>query len=88
MTMNIKNAETHRLARELAELTGESVTTAVTVAVRERLERERIRKRPDDGDFVERLLDIGRRAAPKLRAGGLTSENHGNFLYDEDGLPV
>ena len=39
MSLNIKNEETYRLAHELAELTGESVTTAVTEAVRERLER-------------------------------------------------
>ena len=34
--MNIKNAEAHRLAEELAKLTGESLTGAVTEAVRER----------------------------------------------------
>lgn len=39
MSMNIENEETHRLARELAALTGESVTAAVTEALRERLER-------------------------------------------------
>jgi antitoxin VapB len=38
MGLNIKNAETHQLVQELAALTGESQTTAVTVAVRERLE--------------------------------------------------
>ena len=37
MSLNIKNEETHCLARELAELTGETLTVAVTVAVRERL---------------------------------------------------
>ena len=41
MSLNIKNPETHRLARDLALLTGETVTEAVTVAVRERLERIR-----------------------------------------------
>ena len=38
MSLNIKNEETHRLARELAVLTGESMTGAITVALRERLE--------------------------------------------------
>ena len=42
MSLNIKNEETCRLARELAELTGETITGAITVALRERLERERI----------------------------------------------
>ncbi|HEX9867242.1 MAG TPA: type II toxin-antitoxin system VapB family antitoxin, partial [Candidatus Tectomicrobia bacterium] len=37
MTLNIKNPETHRLATELARLTGETLTQAVTEAVRERL---------------------------------------------------
>jgi antitoxin VapB len=36
--LNIKNPETDRLARELAAATGESITTAVTIAIRERLE--------------------------------------------------
>jgi antitoxin VapB len=40
--LNIKNAETHRLVKELAALTGESMTAAVTNAVRERLERVRV----------------------------------------------
>jgi antitoxin VapB len=42
MALNIKNPETERLAAEVAELTGESKTQAVTVALRER--RERLRK--------------------------------------------
>lgn len=43
MALNIKNAETERLAAEVAELAGESKTQAVTVALRER--RERLVKR-------------------------------------------
>jgi hypothetical protein len=39
--LNIKNEETHQLVRELARLTGESMTAAVTEAVRERLDRVR-----------------------------------------------
>lgn len=41
MRLNIKNPETDRLARELAAATGESITAAVTAAVRERLQRIR-----------------------------------------------
>ena len=41
MSLNIKNEETYQLARELANLTGETMTGAVTVALRERLERQR-----------------------------------------------
>ena len=41
MALNIKDDVADRLARELAAETGETITTAVTVAVRERLERLR-----------------------------------------------
>ncbi|MBK1665855.1 hypothetical protein CKO38_15025 [Rhodospirillum rubrum] len=41
MSLTLKNEEAHRLARELAALTGESMATAVTEAVRERLDRLR-----------------------------------------------
>jgi antitoxin VapB len=41
MALNIKSAEADRLARELAALTGERITEAVTKALEERLSRER-----------------------------------------------
>jgi len=41
MGINIKNPETQRLIRELAELTGQGQTEAVTSAVREKLAREK-----------------------------------------------
>jgi antitoxin VapB len=40
MALNIKSAETDRLARELAALTGESITEAVKRALAMRLEQE------------------------------------------------
>jgi len=45
MALNIKSDEADRLARELAAVTGESLTTAVTVALQERLKRVRPRSR-------------------------------------------
>jgi antitoxin VapB len=83
MGMNIKNEETHKLARELAELTGESVTAAVTVAVRERLERVRQEK---GMSLSERLLAIGKETAPHFKQP-FRSTDHGDLLYDENGLP-
>jgi antitoxin VapB len=65
MSLNIKNAETHQLVQELAALTGETQTTAVTVAVRERLDRVR----------------------PRLREP-FRSADHGDLLYDQQGLPA
>jgi len=83
MSLNIKNEETHRLARELAALTGESVTTAVTEAVRERLNRLQ-NDHPDA--LAERLLQIGKDCAAHLK-GPFRSIDHGDLLYDERGLP-
>jgi antitoxin VapB len=41
MSLNIKDPEADTLARKLAQVTGETITEAVTVAVQERLERLR-----------------------------------------------
>jgi antitoxin VapB len=83
MSLNIKNDETHRLVRELAALTGESLTTAITLAVQERLERLQQNKR---GNLSDRLLKIGKDCAAHLKEPFLTVD-HGDLLYDEKGLP-
>ena len=64
MSLNIKNEETCRLASELAQLTGESMTGAITVALKERLERER-RGRTVEARARE-LHAIGQRCARRL----------------------
>ena len=84
MGLNIKNDETCRLANELAGLTGETMTGAITVALRERLDRER--RLHDVNAGVNELLAIGRRCADLLGPGPSAVE-HGDFLYDERGLP-
>lgn len=80
MSLNIKDPETHELAAALAKATGESMTRAVTMAIRERLERIRNQRRASPTE----LLAIGVRCA-----GSLTSRpaDHGELLYDELGLP-
>lgn len=83
MGLNIKNAETHRLVRELAKLTGETQTAAITSAVRERLTR--VRRQRKSG-LTERLLRIGRDCAPRLQEP-YRSVEHGDLLYGDDGLP-
>ena len=45
MSLNIKNPEAHALAARLAEKTGETLTEAVTTALRERLAR--LEQKPD-----------------------------------------
>ena len=81
--MNIKNPEAHRLARELADLTGESVTGAVTESLRERLERLRAEQREG---VAAALLVVGRDAAKRM-SPKLRQTDPEDLLYDSDGLP-
>ena len=84
MSINIKNQEACDLASELAQLTGETMTGAITVALRERLEREKGERSAEAQ--VQRLLAIGERCA-SLMGDGPSAVEHGDFLYDERGLP-
>ena len=84
MGFNIKNAEAHRLAKQLSNLTGESLTAAVTQAIRERLER--LQGAKSGGNLVDRLLAIGRRTAAHLKES-VRSEEDAELLYDQQGLP-
>ncbi len=83
MSLNIKDEKTHRLARELARLTGESMTAAVTEAIQERLER--VRGNSKKG-MAERLLEIGKDCAAHLKEP-YKSMDIDELLYDEKGLP-
>ena len=83
MSLNIKNEETHKLAQQLAKITGESLTEAVTEAVRERLKR--VRGKREDA-LSDRLLKIGKDCATHLKEP-FRSIDHGTLLYDEAGLP-
>ena len=84
MSLSISDVETCRLADELARLTGETTTGAVTIALRERLERER--RKQDATLLAQELHAIGQRCAALLAPGPAATE-HGNLLYDERGLP-
>lgn len=44
MALNLKSADADRLARELAAMTGESLTEAVTTALAERIARCRVQQ--------------------------------------------
>ena len=84
MSMNIKNEETQRLVQELAKLTGESQTAAITEAVRERL----IRIRKQKGmSLSEEQLKLGKDCAQRWKEP-FKSIEHGDLLYDEKGLPL
>jgi antitoxin VapB len=85
LSLNIKNEETHRLAREVARQNGETVTMAVTVALRERLERQA--EPPKRKNRLEALMKFSEQSAPLFKDGPSGNELI-NDLYDEvTGLP-
>jgi antitoxin VapB len=80
--MNIKSDEAHALARRIASQTGESLTSAVIVALRERLER--LERERNVQEKMRRIDEILARLPPV--PPGVTSDH--SDLYGEDGLPV
>ena len=60
MALSIKTPEADGLARALAKLTGETLTEAITAALRERLSRERA-KREATGDLPARIAEFALR---------------------------
>jgi antitoxin VapB len=63
MALSLKDPETDRLAREVARLTGESLTEAVRKALAERLERERVRRGKPRKGLAERLNALAKECA-------------------------
>ena len=84
MSLNIKNEDTTRLIRELADLTGESMTGAVTEAVRERLQR--LKDSEGRQGMADRIHAIAADMHARLPADFFDID-HGDLLYDEYGLP-
>jgi antitoxin VapB len=83
MTLSIKNSEADRLARELADATGESLTDAVIRALRERLERIKGSRRA--AGLSDEVARIQERIAQLPR---LDERSDDEILgYDEHGLP-
>jgi antitoxin VapB len=64
MALNIKNAETERLARELARRRKQSITEVVTEALRKEVERERKRPLKESREsFLRAVREIGERGS-------------------------
>lgn len=82
MALSIKDSETDRLARALADATGESLTLAIRRALEERLERETRSK----GRRV--AVDI-RRIQERLASLPVLNPRSADEIigYDEHGLP-
>lgn len=93
--LNIKDVEATRLARELAELTGETQTEAVRTALRERLEREKAERESQAVRTAEEKRREFERVWPALQKIQAEVRKHmkpsdfltDDDLYDEWGLP-
>jgi antitoxin VapB len=82
VALSIKTEEADRLARELAAATGETLTDAVTNALRERLDRVRSSTRMD---IAERLNRLSLEYSAMPVADDRTPEEI--LGYDQNGLP-
>ncbi len=82
MSLNIKDPEAHKIAQELATETGETMTSAVIQAIRERLEAVRRRRKSDS--IRAALLAIGTRGTVLYKGPYI---DHADLLSDEKGLP-
>ena len=83
--LNIKSDDAYRLASKLSELTGESLTSAVTTALKERLERVQA------GEDIEMRLARIREITADMRDRmdkPLPTSNHDWMYDDETGLPI
>jgi antitoxin VapB len=83
MILNIKDPEAHRLAQQLAKETGETVTQAVIVAIRERLQRVR-ENRAKRKITIEEMRAIAHRIRMSIKGPII---DHAELLYDDRGLP-
>lgn len=84
MPLSIKSPEADRLARELADMTGETITDAVIAAMRERIAHER--RRQENRDLL--LADIRAIAEHCASLPVLDPRSADEILgYDENGLP-
>jgi len=83
MTMNIKDEEVHRLARELADRTGQSMTQVVREALAEYDAKLKI------ADSEERFVRALRALEGSGARSGLTNQEADAMLYDsETGMPI
>jgi antitoxin VapB len=87
MPLNIKDDHVHQQARQLAALTGESITAAVRQALAERLSAvRREQEAPAGTRSAERLMALARLCAEQMKPNSHSSDHA--VLYGEDGLPA
>jgi antitoxin VapB len=85
MALSIRDPETDRLARELAALTGETMTGAIRIALCERLGRERQQRQARGDREVQDILNI----VEQFQALPVLDDRPADEIlgYDENGLP-
>jgi len=84
MSLNIKNKRVYDLASELAQISGQSMTSVVLDALLEK--RDRLLRKKDVEKRVQEYLVIAERCAKHIHQP-VNSVEHGDMLYDEAGLP-
>jgi antitoxin VapB len=84
-SLNIKNEETVRLVRELSRRTGQSMTAAITLAVKAQLEQERPNPKAGLADW---LMQLGRETSPLMNDGRTSKELIDELYHPGTGLPI
>ena len=91
VSLNIKDRETHELVRELAELKGTTLTSAVKLAVKGEIEREKAAQGMTGAPKRRKRSDIlqafAREFASRVKSPDIHSWDIDKLLYDEYGLP-
>jgi antitoxin VapB len=85
MALQIQTPAAVRLVKELSEITGESVDTAVEIAARERIER--LRRSDEEAQRRARVYALVGELQAMFREHPEIETDHGKLLYGEDGLP-
>lgn len=85
--LNIKRAETYELAKQVAERTGQSLTDAVTEALRDKLAVLRDADEQAVRSDVAAVLELARQYRASFRGEVPTREELDAEIYDEHGLP-
>ena len=84
MPLSIKNAETEGLARKVAELTGETITDAIRLALEERYER--LRRERSGRSLRDELTEIAEHCSRLPVISNMTDDEI--LGYDEFGIPT
>ena len=88
MALHIRSPRVDKLAREVSERTGETLTEAIARALSERLDRLKAADRSSEQAMFDKLMEISNRAAKLLNnTTNKTSTELLDELYDDDGLP-